>query len=55
MLFTDGKYGSIHIDGRNIDIEKTDRLELEEYVDRLDRRYEILTKEQNDYISQIIK
>ncbi len=54
MFNMDGKYGSAQINGKSINIEKTDLNDLEKYSEELlAKRNELLDK-QNDYLAKII-
>ncbi len=54
MFKVDGKYGSIHINGMSIDIEKTDINQLENYLKNLENKRVQMIEQQNNYLSQII-
>lgn len=55
MFKIDGKYGQIHIDGMDLDIDRTNLAELKQYVQQLQEKREELIEKQNDYLSQIIQ
>ena len=55
MYKIDGKYGNIHIKGKTADIERSDIPELETYKEYLEKTERKLLKEQNNYLSEILK
>ena len=55
MLKIDGKYGSIHINGMNVNIERTKINELNKYLEELETKRMKLIEQQNNYLSEIIK
>lgn len=54
MFNVDGKYGTVHIQGKSIDIEKTKVEDLEKYLKELEKKEENLLNQQNDYLSKIL-
>ena len=54
MFGLDGKYGSAHIDGMSIDIDKAKVSDLNEYLKELETKRMQLLEQQNSYLSQII-
>ena len=54
MIKLSEKYGEIHINGKNIEIDKTDLTELNIYLDQLEKKREQLIEKQNELISKII-
>ena len=54
MFKVDGKYGSIHINGMSMDIDKTKTNELNKYLQELEIKRNELIEQQNNYLSQII-
>ena len=54
MFKFEGKYGNAHVDGMNIDIEKTEISKLENYLQKLEKKQITLIEQQNNYLSQII-
>lgn len=55
MFNIDGKYGNLHIDGMSLDIDKINLEELNNYLDRLEKKQKELIEEQNNYLSQIVE
>lgn len=55
MYKINGKYGNVHVNGMSIDIDKIDIIELEEFLQQLEKKQEELVRQQNDYLSKIIE
>lgn len=55
MFRIEGKYGSLHLNGMSIDIEKTNVNELEKYLKELEKKQIECIEQQNNYLSQIIE
>lgn len=54
MFKFDGKYGNLHINGMNIDIDKININELNNYLEKLEQKRVQIIEQQNNYLSQII-
>lgn len=55
MFKLNGKYGSIHVNGMSIDIDRIDITKLDKYLGNLERRRLQIIEQQNEYLSQLIK
>ncbi len=54
MLKVVGKYGNVHINEKNIDIDNLEISELNKYLKELEEKEQALIKLQNEYLLQII-